>query len=59
MKRPKRAKALVYKKYTEIIYQVRCPHCHTDCVGINNSIDRMRCSRCSEIIMVEWPEIVE
>ena len=56
MKRPKRVKVLVYKKYAEIIHYVQCPHCHTDCIGINKYTDRMRCWTCSEIIMLEWPK---
>ena len=56
MKRPKRSKVLVYKKYTETIHHVQCPHCHTDCIGVDRLIDRMRCWTCSEIVMLDWPD---
>jgi len=59
MKRPKRAKVLIYKKVQEITYYVSCPHCKTRCVGIGEHIDRMFCFHCKGIIMLVWDEVVK
>jgi len=56
MKRPKRANVLVHSKTIETINYVQCPHCHTKCIGLQDYIDRMRCWRCNEIIMLVWPK---
>ena len=56
MKRPKRTNVLVHSKFVETVAYVSCPHCHTDCIGIQDYIDRMRCWHCGEIIMLVWPE---
>lgn len=54
MKRPKRTNVLVHSKTVEKVWYVHCPHCHTSCIGLQDYIDRMKCWKCDEIIMLVW-----
>ena len=56
MKRPKRA-SVQKKTYTGYIYSVTCPHCKTTLTGgFGVDVDRLFCSQCDEVIMLEWED---
>ena len=54
MKRPKRAIPME-KKFTDSMFSVVCPHCRVTLIGgVGQSIDRLFCRNCGEIIMLDW-----
>lgn len=55
-KRPKRSAVLQHSKALVTTYYVVCPHCKTELIGIGTCIDRMRCWRCREVVILDWPE---
>jgi hypothetical protein len=48
MKRPKKTKKLVYKKYEVTEYHFICPHCKTDCVGVSKRTLMTPCLYCGK-----------
>lgn len=58
MKRAKKTFPKI-KKYTGLMYEIQCPHCHTFLQGgFNERTIQYKCSRCENPIIIEWDKAV-